>query len=48
MKKIYAYILYALLGVEVLLFAVLYVRGPQGMQALHDIHVRANHGARWS
>jgi cell division protein FtsB len=38
MKKIYAHILYALLGVEVLLFAVLYVRGPQGIQALHDMH----------
>lgn len=38
MKKIYAYILYVVLGVEVALFAVFYVRGPQGLQALHGMH----------
>lgn len=38
MKKIYATILYVVLGIEVLLFAGLYIRGPQGIVKLHEIH----------
>lgn len=38
MKKIYAYILYAVLAAEVALFAGLYVRGPQGLQKVHDMY----------
>jgi cell division protein FtsB len=38
MKKIYAYILYAVLGVGVALFAWLYFRGPQGLLTLQDMY----------
>jgi cell division protein FtsB len=39
MKKIYAYILYAVLGVEMLIFAGFYIRGPQGLRTLSDMYV---------
>jgi len=39
MRKIYAYLLYAVLGVEVLLFAGFFIRGPQGLRSLNDMYV---------
>lgn len=39
MKKFYAYLLYAVLGVELVVFAGFFVRGPQGLQNLSDIYV---------
>lgn len=39
MKKVYAYLLYAVLGAEVILFAGFFVRGPQGMQNLSDMYL---------
>jgi len=38
MKKIYAYALYLVLGVEVAFFANLYIRGPQGIETLRDMY----------
>ncbi len=38
MKKLYAYTLYTILGVEVLLFAGFYFRGPQGLQKLRGMY----------
>lgn len=38
MKQIYAYILYAILAVGILFFTWLYIRGPQGLQALHEMY----------
>ena len=39
MKQIYAYILYAVLGVEMLVFVGFYIRGPQGLRTLSDMYV---------
>jgi|GEM_PF-1194342 cell division protein FtsB len=39
MKKLYAYLLYALLGVELVVFAGFFVRGPQGLRNLSDIYL---------
>lgn len=38
MKKIYAYLLYTLLGAEVIVFAGFFIRGPQGLRALGDMY----------
>ena len=38
MKKLYAYLLYALLGVEVLFFTGFYIQGPQGMRTLNQMY----------
>jgi cell division protein FtsB len=39
MKKIYTYLLYALLGVEMIVFAGFFIRGPQGLRTLNDMYV---------
>lgn len=39
MKKIYAYLLYAVLGAEVIVFAGFFIRGPQGLRSLSDMYV---------
>lgn len=39
MKTLYAYLLYAVLGVEVVVFAGFFVRGPQGLRSLSDMYV---------
>ena len=39
MKKFYAYLLYALLGVEMIVFAGFFIRGPQGLRTLNDMYV---------
>ena len=39
MKKLYAYLLYAVLGVELVVFAGFFVRGPQGLRNLSDIYI---------
>lgn len=38
MKKIYTYALCGLLGLEVLVFAGFYIRGPQGLQTLQTMY----------
>jgi cell division protein FtsB len=39
MKKFYAYLLYAVLGVEMVVFAGFFVRGSQGLRTLSDIYM---------
>lgn len=42
MKKAQRIMLYTILGVEVVVFAGLYVRGPQGLQALDSMRVECD------
>lgn len=39
MKKVYAYLLYAVLGAELTVFSWFFIRGNQGLQSLSDIYV---------
>jgi len=38
MKKIYAHILYTVLGAEVIMFTGFFIAGPQGLRTLVDMH----------
>lgn len=39
MNKLYAYLLYAVLAAEVVVFAGFFIRGPQGLRNLSDIYL---------